>query len=248
MHESQSAKVAVISGGGGGIGSACARRLAVEGYTTVLLGRSSSPLEQVRDGIIQQFGTECQCVVADVRDWDRLCEVEATLSERYGRVDVLINSAGGQFHALVDEMTTNGWNAVVETNLTGTYLMCQATGALLREARGSVVNVVANVWQRAAPRMAHSGAARAGVVSLTRTLAIEWAPFQVRVNALSPGVTDTPGLRRREPDLSGKSVRIPLGRIATSDEIAEAAWFLAGPSSSYVTGEVLVVDGGLQLA
>ena len=239
--------VAVVTGGGGGIGGACARTLAREGFAVVLLGRTEASLQVVQEQIRATSG-EASSFVADVRSWERIQELAGQLQERYGGVDILVNSAGGQFHAAATEISPNGWSAVVETNLTGTFYTCKALHDLLAETRGSIVNDVANVWQRGAPQMAHSGAARAGVISLTRTLALEWAPERIRVNALSPGLTDTAGLRNEAVDLDAKAARVPLKRWATPEEVAETAWFLAGPTGSYITGAVLVVDGGLQLA
>lgn len=133
----------------------------------------------------------------------------------------------------------------MDTNLTGTFFACRRLFPLLAHRGGAIVNVVASVWQRPFPGMAHSGAARAGVVSLTRTLALEWASHGIRVNALSPGFTDTPAFRSRVGDLSGPAARVPLRRVASVEEVADAALFLA--RSTYTTGEVLTVDGGFQL-
>jgi citronellol/citronellal dehydrogenase len=239
--------VAVITGGGGGIGGACARSFSREGYAVVLMGRTEESLRSVAEQIRDSSG-EASTFVADVRNWDRIQELADQLKEQFGSVDILVNSAGGQFHAAATKISPNGWSAVIDTNLTGTFYMCRALHDLLADGTGSVVNVVANVWQRGAPEMAHSGAARAGVVSLTRSLALEWATDGIRVNALSPGLTDTAGLRNEGADMEAKAERVPLKRCATAEEVAEAAWFLAGPTGSYITGTVLVVDGGLQLA
>ncbi|MHB8328089.1 MAG: SDR family oxidoreductase [Acidimicrobiales bacterium] len=239
-------RVAVITGGGGGIGGACARLLAGRGFTVFLVGRTSESLDAVRLAIEGASGRAVS-FPADVRDWDRVQRLVEQVTTSYGRVDVLINGAGGQFHAAVNDISPRGWSAVIDTNLTGTFHMCRAMFPLLEASGGTIVNVVANVWQRAAPLMAHSGAARAGVVSLTRTLALEWAAYGIRVNALSPGITDTAGLRNYQPNLDERVARVPLQRAASAEEIADAAWFLAGPTGRYITGETLVIDGGLQL-
>ena len=237
-------RVAVITGAGGGIGGACVRLLSAQGFSTILVGRTLETLESVA----RQVQPEAETIpfVCDVRDPERVARLAQEVEARFGRVDLLVNSAGGQFSAPAQDITTNGWSAVVSTNLDGTFYVCHALFPFLREAKGSIVNVVANIWQRAAPTKAHSGAARAGVVSLTRTLALEWAGLGIRSNAVSPGVTDTPGLRSHTPDLEPVVAQVPLGRAATAEEVAEAVLFLA--RASYITGEVLVVDGGLQLA
>jgi NAD(P)-dependent dehydrogenase (short-subunit alcohol dehydrogenase family) len=235
---------AVVTGGGSGIGAACAARLAEAGKMVVLVGRRPEPLAEVA-GRIGDAGGVARAFPADIRDWDRLGELREAIDGWSGRVDVLVNAAGGQFHSPAERLTPNAWRAVVDTNLTGTFFVCRQLHALLARCGGAIVNVVASVWQRPFPGMAHSGAARAGVVALTRTLALEWADQGVRVNALSPGFTDTPAFRSQVGDLSGPAARVPLGRVASADEVADAALFLT--RSTYTTGEVLTVDGGFQL-
>ncbi|HET6833070.1 MAG TPA: SDR family oxidoreductase [Acidimicrobiales bacterium] len=235
---------AVVTGGGSGIGAACAARLAEAGNMVVLVGRRPEPLEEVADAI-GSGDAVAHAFPADIRDWDRLGELRDTITGWSGRVDVLVNAAGGQFHSPAEQLTPNAWRAVVDTNLTGTFFVCRQLFPLLSRRGGAIVNVVASVWQRPFPGMAHSGAARAGVVNLTRTLALEWATHGIRVNALSPGFTDTPAFRSQVGDLSGPAARVPLRRLASADEVADAAMFLA--RSTYTTGEVLTVDGGFQL-
>jgi citronellol/citronellal dehydrogenase len=231
--------VAVIAGGGSGIGQGCALELAEAGYHLVLVGRDQVKIDAVAAAIADRGGS-AQAFQADVRDWDRLDELRA-LVEPSG-VDLLINSAGGQFAAPAAELSRNGWQAVVDTNLSGSFFLCRQLYEPLRARRGGIVMVVANLWQRPAPLLAHSAAARAGVVNLARTLALEWAADGIRVNAVSPGFTDTPALLDRYQAMLD---RVPLGRIGAVDEVVEAILYMG--RATYITGEVLTIDGGLHL-
>jgi len=234
-------RVAIVAGGGSGIGQACAVRLARRGFHVVLVGRTQARLEAAAEQITAAGGSAA-VFSADVRDWNRVAELQQLVAGQ--GLDLLINSAGGQFAARAAEITENGWRAVVETNLNGSFFLCRHLLPALRSRRGSIVMVVANFWQRGCPGMAHSAAARAGVVNLTRTLAVEWARDGIRVNAVSPGVIDTPALRRY-PKHAQAAAAVPLGRMGSADEVADAILFMG--LSPYITGEVLTVDGGLQL-
>ena len=233
--------VAIVAGGGSGIGRGCALRLGRLGYHVIVVGRTESKLASTVEEILREDGTAA-AFAADVRDWDRVSALHDLVAEQ--GLDLLINSAGGQFAAQAAVLSQNGWRAVIETNLTGSFFLCRHLLPALRKRRGAVVTVVANLWQRGAPTMVHSAAARAGVVNMTRTLAVEWAPDGVRLNAVSPGITDTPALQRyaKHAELLAS---VPLGRAATVDEVVDAILFIG--QSRYITGEVLTVDGGLQL-
>jgi citronellol/citronellal dehydrogenase len=234
-------KVAIVAGAGSGIGQGCALRLARMGYRVIALGRTEAKLNETVDQIARTGG-RAAVFVADVRDWDRLAELQATVDSE--GVDIVVNSAGGQFHAYANAISRGGWQAVVDTNLSGSFFLCRQLYPSLLKRKGSVVTVIANIWQRAAPMAAHSGAARAGIVSLTRTLALEWASDGIRVNAVSPGVTDTRAFREYGHDAKFID-SIPLRRMATVDEVVDAILFMG--LSTYTTGEVLTIDGGLQL-
>lgn len=236
-----SSRLAVVAGGGSGIGRACALRLGAAGWRVIVVGRDAAKLAATV-GQIAAGGGQAEAFAGDVRDWDRMAEL-AGLVEADG-LDLLINSAGGQFAAPAAELTANGWRAVVDTNLTGAFYLSRQLFPSLRQRQGAIVHVVANLWQRGAAGYAHSAAARAGVVNLTKTLAVEWAADGVRVNAVSPGMTDTEGLQRY-PDREATLARVPLRRAASADEVADAILFMA--RAGYVTGEVLTIDGGLQL-
>jgi citronellol/citronellal dehydrogenase len=232
--------VAVVAGGGSGIGRGAALRLAEQGYRVVLVGRTAGKLEAVA-AEIAAAGGQAEAFAGDVRDWNRMAELGAAIVAG-GGLDILVNSAGGQFAQPSAELSESGWKSVVELNLHGSFYLCRHLYAALRMRRGAAVMVVADLWQKPAPGLAHSAAARAGVVSLVRSLALEWARDGVRLNALSPGLTDTPALR---PEYRVLGERVPLGRIGTVEEVVEALLFLA--RAGYITGEVLSIDGGLRL-
>ena len=239
-------KTIVVSGGGTGIGRATARELAALGATVVLCSRSPDHLAATRDEIVAAGG-RATAEVCDVRDPGAVEAFFGAAVARYGPIDALINNAGGQFLAPAEEITPNGWRAVVETNLSGTFYMARAAFAhSLREHGGAIVNVVTEMW-RGAPRMAHSGAARAGVVNLTQTLAIEWAQHGVRVNAVAPGIVDSSGLARYggelAPVLAAFARDVPAGRMGTEREVAAAIIYLLSPAAAFISGETLRVDG-----
>ncbi|MDE2596923.1 MAG: SDR family oxidoreductase [Sphingomonadales bacterium] len=232
-----SPRFALVAGGGSGIGRGCALQLAAEGWHVTVLGRDAAKLEAVA----AEAGDNVTCITADARDWDRVAEVAMRFAAT--GIDLLINSVGGQFAAPSAQLSHNGWRAVTGTNLDAAFFLARHFHAALAQRRGAIVNVVADIWRRPAPGLAHSAAARAGVVSLTRTLALEWAAQGIRVNAVSPGLTDTPALRAEYRSLAAG---VPLGRIGSVADMVDAIIWLAG--ARYVTGEVLTVDGGLNLA
>jgi citronellol/citronellal dehydrogenase len=239
MTSSATKLTAVVAGGGSGIGRGCALRLAGLGYRVVLVGRDPAKLDKTVAEIAATGGS-ATAFQADVRDFDRLGAL-TTLVESTG-VDLLINSAGGQFAAPSAELSQNGWQSVVDVNLSGSFYLCRQLHGPLSKQRGAIVLIVANMWRRPAPNLAHSAAARAGVVNLMHTLALEWARHGIRVNAVAPGLTDTPALL---PQYRALADKVPLQRIGTVDEVVDAILFMG--RSPYITGEVLSIDGGLHL-
>ncbi len=232
-------KSVLVTGGATGIGFAIAQSFHDLGAKTTILSRNEAHLRDARSRI----GPRAAYHVADVRDGAAL----AAAAKALGRQDVVVNAAAGNFPVPFSAMTDNAWRTVIDIVLNGTANVCRSFGPGLLEHGGSMVNIVAGYAWTGAPGVSHSGAAKAGVLNLTKSLAVEWAP-KVRVNAVSPGPIDgTEGMKRLGDDLGLRPAvekSVPLGRMGSVHEIADACLFLASPAASYITGAVVVVDGG----
>ena len=243
-------QVIVVSGGGTGIGRATARELAALGAHVVICSRSSDHLEPTRAEITAAGGA-VTALTCNIRDPESVETLFATVEERLGGVHGLVNNAGGQFLSPAEAITPKGWHAVVETNLTGGFLMAQAAFRHgMRDHGGAIVSIVAEIW-RGFPGMAHSGAARAGVVNLTQTLALEWGRYGIRVNAIAPGIIDSSGLKTYpdavQAQLASIARETPANRMGTEGEIATSVIFLLSPAAAYISGATLKVDGASSL-
>ncbi|HLZ25026.1 MAG TPA: SDR family oxidoreductase [Ktedonobacterales bacterium] len=236
----------VVSGGGTGIGRAISRELASLGATVVLCSRSLEHLCSTRDEIIAAGGN-ADALACNIRDAEAINALFATIFERHGPISGLVNNAGGQFISPAETITPKGWHAVVETNLTGTFFMSQAAFTHgLRENGGAIVSIVIDMW-RGYPGMAHSAAARAGVVNLTQTLALEWAAYGIRVNAIAPGIINSSGLKTYPAEVQAQiaafAKEVPAQRLGTEREVAAAVIFLLSPAAAFISGETLKLDG-----
>ncbi len=246
--DSLAGKVAIISGAGTGIGRATAHWFARLGAKLVLCGRDPAKLESATQALAR-YGTQVLYHPLNIRDPDAVSGVHDAAWNRFGAVDILVNNAGGQFPQAAIDVAPKGWAAVIDTNLNGTWYMMQAAAQRWRDAGrgGVIVNVVAVVG-RGMPGIAHTCAARAGVIHAAKTVAIEWAPLGIRVNCVAPGVISSEGMNVYPDEARDAFANSNLmKRFGEVEDVANAIAYLACDTGRYITGEVLTVDGGNQL-
>jgi citronellol/citronellal dehydrogenase len=238
----------IVTGGGSGIGRCTAHELASLGAHVVLVGRKQEKLDKVA-GEIREDGGECSTVSFDIRDEDAVkAGIKQVVAER-GQVHALVNNAGGQYPSPLMMINKKGWEAVVANNLTGGFLVArECFNQSMKKHGGAIVNIIADMWG-GMPGMAHSGAARAGMLNFTETASVEWASFGVRVNAVAPGWIQSSGLDQYDPafakDVIGKLRHsVPAKRLGEEAEVSAAITFLLSPGAAYVSGACLNVDGG----
>ena len=240
--------VIVLSGGAGGIGRAITWLFARLGAHLVIVGRNQDKLAALTSGLTAK-GLKASARAVDVREPDAVKALFDAVWQEHGRVDGLINSAGGQFPQPAIDFSVKGWNAVIDTNLNGTWYMMQAAAQRWRDNNhpGNIVNIVV-VTTHGLYGIAHSVAARSGVIGLSRSVAVEWAPFGIRVNCVAPGAIETEGWNVYTPEARAAYPRSnPMMRAGSPWDVAEACAYLATSSGRFVTGETLTVDGGGQL-
>lgn len=244
-------KVIIVTGGGSGIGYEISKQFLQLGAKVWITSRKEERLQKAQ-AELQAFGN-CHYSIVDIRKNETLDELADKIKTEDGKLDILINNAGGQFFSPAEYISQKGWDAVINNNLNGswyaTYTM--AKKLFIPQKNGIVVNIIANMF-RGFPGMVHTGAARAGVDNFTKTLAVEWAKYKIRINAIAPGVIYTSGLDTY-PDAVKKMTleevpkTIPMKRLGTAEDIAYMTLFLSSPMADYITGETIYVDGGHRL-
>lgn len=241
-------QVAVVTGGGSGIGLATAHELARLGASVAICGRTQAKLDAAADEL-RRAGATVVARACDIREPDQVEAFVAQVLGELGRIDIVVNNAGGQFPSPAQHISPNGFLAVVKNNLVGTFHVCRevANRAMIPARRGRIINVIANIY-RGFPGMVHTGAARAGVENMTMTLAVEWSQFGILVNAVAPGIIRSSGTAQYPPQMLERGIReTPLKRAGTCEEVAASIVFLASPAAQFITGATLRIDGGQAL-
>ena len=244
-------KVAIVTGGGTGIGKDIALNFSKLGAKVVVAGLKEDNLKSSLEDI-KKITKDSMYTKTDIRNEEEVKNLFKQTSEKFGKVDILVNNAGGQFIAPFEKISTNGFDAVVKTNLYGTWFCCKEATKYMKANGGKIINIVHIYAIKAAPGLAHSGAARAGVVNLTKTLALELAKYKINVNAIAPGITLTQGFKEEminnEDMMKELKDTIPLHRFAEPKDITNMVIFLASTAADFITGQIITVDGGQLLS
>lgn len=239
-------KVAFVTGGGTGITGGIARSLAEAGARVAISSRKPENLEAMKQ-TIESAGGECFTVPADVRDYEAIEKAIAATVEKFGKIDIVVNGAAGNFLCAAEELSANGFGTVVDIDTKGTFNVCRAAFAELKKSQGQILNISATLHYLGTPYQIHVSAAKAGVDAITRNLAVDWGKYGIRVNGIAPGpIEDTEGMKRLVPEPIKEKIkkRIPIGRFGRIKDIENAAVFLCSDAANYINGVTLVVDGG----
>ena len=237
-------RIAIVTGGGTGIGRATALALHRDGCKVVISGRRPEPLAETQAAIGE---ADCLTLPGDIREPEVVDALIDLALEAHGRIDVLVNNAGGQFTAPAEEITPNGWAAVRRLNLDAPWYLTQQVGirSMIPNRGGRIVSVVL-CPTRGIPGMVHSSAARSGTEAVARVLSVEWGRFDIGVVCVAPGWIATEGMKQYGDDLDELAKFVPMGRMGTAEEVADTIAFLASPAASYITGQTIVIDGGIE--
>ncbi|MEM7369971.1 MAG: SDR family oxidoreductase [Bacteroidota bacterium] len=243
-------KIVLVTGGRSGIGYGIAKQMLQLGATVSIASRKEEPLKKAAEELSAYGSVDYKA--CDIRQTDQIQALAAQIKDRHGRLDILVNNAGGQFPALAEYINDKGWNAVINNNLNGTFYMTREMGTsfFLPQKSGVIINIIADIF-RGFPGMIHTGAARAGVENLSKTLALEWCQYNVRINCIAPGTIESSGLSTypqavQEMFQEARNA-VPMGRFGEVEDVANATCFLASPLASYISGITLYVDGAQHL-
>lgn len=240
-------RVAIITGGGTGIGAAIAREFARAGAKVTLASRKVENLEKVA-AEIKAAGGEALVVPTDVRVPEQVNDMVKKTVEKFGRLDIIVNNAGAGFPVKVEELSPNGWDVIINIDLKGVFLgSVAAARVMIPQKYGKIINVSSVAGLNGSPRMAHYGAAKAGVINLTRTCSVEWAPHNINVNCIAPGMIETEGVRAQAiltTPKAGETPEVPrLNQPGRVEDVAYLALFLASDASQHITGETIPIRG-----
>ncbi len=245
-------KVYLVTGGGSGLGLQIAKELGCLGASIFICGRTEEKLINAQ-ALLNEDDIKCEYAVCDLRLEDDVKKMVSACMEKFGRIDGLVNNAGGQFPCPTKDLSLRGWESVVQNNLTSIFLTSKEVlnQSFMKIGEGAIVNILAQN-KNGMPYMAHSGAARAGVENFTMTAAYEWAQYKVRINSVAPGIIETSGLDTYSDEfkkiLPTLKPKIPLKRFGTSSEVSAMVLFLLSPAGSYMTGSHIRIDGGVSLS
>ncbi|XP_071505508.1 peroxisomal trans-2-enoyl-CoA reductase-like [Diadema antillarum] len=247
-------KVAIVTGGGTGLGRAITKELLFLGCKVVIASRKVDRLQKAAEKLnaLLPKGTTAsiQTMKCNIRQEEEVKSLMRATVEQFGKIDFLVNNGGGQFPSPLEDISMKGWNAVIDTNLTGTFLCCrEAFQAWMGEHGGAIVNIIVDLW-KGFPMMGHTSAARAGIENLTKTAAVEWAPYGIRINSVAPGTVygkEAAEHYGTEEIFKLAIPAIPAKRLGTPEEVSAAVSFLLSPGAAYITGETIKVDGGCSL-
>jgi NAD(P)-dependent dehydrogenase (short-subunit alcohol dehydrogenase family) len=243
-----SGKVAIVTGGNQGIGLAISRGLAQAGATVTIANRRAEEGKKAAESLKKE-GLKVISMPVDVRDESSIAALVAKVMANYGKIDILVNNAGVIVRKLAEEITREDWDYMINTNLRGMFFCCQLAGKeMIRQKKGKIINISSDASQRATPERSVYATSKAGVSHLTRCLAVEWAKYNINVNAIGPGPTITPlneQYYKGNPDrLKQMIASLPLGRVGDTSDYMGAAVFLASEASNFMTGQTLLIEGG----